>query len=459
MAERYRTQAYFDRLSLPADETDKTFYDDKVPALGLRFRAEGKPKWTLYFQRQGRQRRYVIGPRSLKLEAARDAAQLLQGSIAKGVDIAQVRKDERKKTEQDTFGQAVEKYLEAREKGIWPPNRPAPRATTFAEIKRYLNSDEGYFRPLHRIAVANISRDDVKKRLDEIGRTNGAVAAARARASLSTFFAWAIDAGQCETNPVTNISKQGERESRSRTLGFQEIARIWSAAGELGEYGKIVRLLFLTLCRRDEIGELECAELDKEADAIVLPGTRTKNKLDHLVPLSPLAQEILSGVTRRPGYPHVFGVRKGKPFSGWSKAKAELDEEAGVDGWTLHDIRRSASALERVGIPESIVEALLNHKRPKLSRTYKPHDLYKLAPEKREALNIWALCIRLLCKPKGPALLNAIIRKEEDEVDPARKMMPLRYRIQSAIKAKLNGEAGNVVPLNSVNRKRGAVTQ
>jgi hypothetical protein len=164
MAERYRTQAYFDRLSLPADETDKTFYDDKVPALGLRFRAEGKPKWTLYFQRQGRQRRYVIGPRSLKLEAARDAAQLLQGSIAKGVDIAQVRKDERKKTEQDTFGQAVEKYLEAREKGIWPPNRPAPRATTFAEIKRYLNSDEGYFRPLHRIAVANISRDDVKKR-------------------------------------------------------------------------------------------------------------------------------------------------------------------------------------------------------------------------------------------------------------------------------------------------------
>jgi hypothetical protein len=30
MAERYRTQAYFDRLSLPAGETDKTFYDDRV---------------------------------------------------------------------------------------------------------------------------------------------------------------------------------------------------------------------------------------------------------------------------------------------------------------------------------------------------------------------------------------------------------------------------------------------
>ena len=105
MAKRYLTDAYFDRLSLPAGETDKTFYDDKVTGLGLRFRAEGKPRWTLYYQRQGRQRRYVIGPRSLKLEAARDAAQLLQADIAKGVDILQVRKDERRRLEQDTFGQ------------------------------------------------------------------------------------------------------------------------------------------------------------------------------------------------------------------------------------------------------------------------------------------------------------------------------------------------------------------
>jgi integrase len=456
MAERYRTQAYFDRLSLPAGEADKTYYDDEVPGLGLRFRAEGKPKWTLYYQRQGSQRRHVIGPRSLKIKAARDAAKMLQGDIAKGIDIAQVRKDERKKTEQDTFGQAVEKYLEARQKAVWPPNRAAPRATTYDEIERYLNgakpeteggSRQGYFRPLHRTAVANISRDDIKKRLDEIARVNGAVAAARARTTLSTFFAWAINAGQRDTNPVTNVSKQGEREPRSRTLAFDEIARIWSAAGDLGDYGKIVRLLILTLCRRDEIGELEWAELDKEADAIVLPGARTKNKLEHLVPLSPLAQEIVTGITRRPGYPHVFGLRKDKPFSGWSKAKAELDEESGVDDWTLHDIRRSAGVLERIGIPEFVVEALLNHKRAKLSRTYKPHDLYKLAPEKREALNIWALCIKLLCEPKGPALLNAIIRKEEDEAEPARKMMPLRYRIQSAIQAKLSGETSNVAHL------------
>jgi integrase len=458
MAERYRTQAYFDRMSLPAGETDKTFYDDKVPGLGLRFRAEGKPKWTLYYQRQGSQRRHVIGPRSVKIEAAREAAQLLQADVAKGIDIAQVRKDERKKADQETFGQAVEKYLKARKNGLWPPNRPAPRDTTFGEMDRYLSGAKpkkeggprhGYFQPLHGAAAANISRDDIKKRLEEITRVNGATAAARARSSLSTFFGWAIDEGLCDTNPVTDISKQSEGEPRSRTLAFEEIAKIWSAAGGLGEYGKIVQLLLLTLCRRNEIGELECAELDKEPDAIVLPGARIKNKLDHLVPLSPLAQEIVTGITRRPGYPHLFGLRKNKPFTGWSKAKRKLDEEAGVDGWTHHDTRRSAGILERIGIPESIVDALLNHKRPKLSRTYKPHDLYKLAPEKREALNIWALCIKLLCEPQGPALLNAIIRKEEDEEDSARKMMPLRYRIQSAIQAKLNGETGNVVPLRA----------
>jgi integrase len=268
----------------------------------------------------------------LKLEAAREAAQLLQGDVAKGIDIAQARKDARRKAEQDTFGQAVEKYLDAREKGIWPPRRPAPRATTFAEIKRYLNSDEGYFRPLYRTAVVNISQDDIRKRLDEIARTNGAVSARAARSTLSFFFAWAIDAGQCKANPVSNISKQGEGEPRSRTLAFDEIAKIWSAAGELGEYGTIVRMLLATLCRRDEIGELEWVEVDKEPDAIVLPSARTKNKLEHLVPLSPLAQEIVGSITRRTGYPHLFGLRKEKPFSGWSKAKAELDEEAGHPG-------------------------------------------------------------------------------------------------------------------------------
>jgi hypothetical protein len=35
---------------------------------------------------------------------------------------------------------------------------------------------------------------------------------------------------------------------------------------------------------------------------------------------------------------HVFG-RGDSGYSGWSKAKGELDKKAKVKGWTLHDMR------------------------------------------------------------------------------------------------------------------------
>src|SRR5215207_9947744 len=62
------------------------------------------------------------------------------------------------------------------------------------------------------------------------------------------------------------------------------------------EYGKIVRLLILTLCRRDEIGSLEWAVIDKEARLIRLPGARTKSCREHVVPLSDAAVAILDAV-------------------------------------------------------------------------------------------------------------------------------------------------------------------
>jgi hypothetical protein len=37
---------------------------------------------------------------------------------------------------------------------------------------------------------------------------------------------------------------------------------------------------------------------------------------------------------------HVFTASGKKPYAGETRLKAILDREAGVTGWTLHDIRR-----------------------------------------------------------------------------------------------------------------------
>ena len=52
---------------------------------------------------------------------------------------------------------------------------------------------------------------------------------------------------------------------------------------------------------------------------------RTKNSLQHDVPLSKEAVAVLDRRKRIAERDLVFGARGG-PFSGWSKAKAQLDE-------------------------------------------------------------------------------------------------------------------------------------
>jgi integrase len=127
------------------------------------------------------------------------------------------------------------------------------------------------------------------------------------------------------------------------------------------DHGRIVRLLILTGCRRDEIGSLRWAEIDKESRMIVLPGERTKNSRTHHVPLSKIALDIIEAIPRGVSRDFVFGEGKGG-FSGWSKAKAALDAQLGLKPWRLHDLRRTASTrMGDSGVQPHIIEAVINH--------------------------------------------------------------------------------------------------
>ena len=50
-----------------------------------------------------------------------------------------------------------------------------------------------------------------------------------------------------------------------------------------------------------------------------------------------------------------------KPYDGF-KAKERLDELAGIDAWTLHDLRRTAaSGMAKLGVSVLVIEKILNH--------------------------------------------------------------------------------------------------
>jgi integrase len=92
----------------------------------------------------------------------------------------------------------------------------------------------------------------------------------------------------------------------------------------------------------------------------------------------------------------VFGSGEGG-FSGWSKAKEQLDERiAATFGdrlapWRIHDLRRSfATHAAEMGIQPHIIEAALNHISGAKSGVAGVYNRAAYEPEKRTAMSRWA---------------------------------------------------------------------
>jgi integrase len=375
-------------LKLDRGETDKIFFDDEISGFGVRLRDGGSRKFVLHYRIGGNQRRYTIGAVGvLKLEEAKQRARRALVDVGDGKDPAAQKADAKEDAKQ-SFKTAADDYLEVLQRRV---DAGELRPRSLVEIKRHLLK---HFKPLHKLVLGSISRATVATRLREIAKQNGPGAADRTRSNVSTFFGWAIGEGLCEVNPVDGTNRQAEPAVRERSLildgerpNYDELIAVWKGAPD-NEHGKIVRLLILTLCRRDEIGSLEWAEIDKEARLIRLPGSRTKNGREHVVPLSDPAIAILESIDAREGRDLVFGSGKGG-YSGWSKSKGELDKSVKFKTpWTLHDLRRTGrTGLGILGVAPHIAEAVLNHLPPKLVRTY---DRNAYEREKRQALDLWA---------------------------------------------------------------------
>jgi integrase len=131
---------------------------------------------------------------------------------------------------------------------------------------------------------------------------------------------------------------------------------VWLNAPD-NSYGSILKLLLLTGCRRDEIGGLMWSEVDLNARTITIPGSRTKNKQEHVVPLSDTAMFILAGIAKREGREHVFGRTLAAGFSGWSSAKAEFDALINIPEWVVHDLRRTVrTGIDKLGTPPHLAK-------------------------------------------------------------------------------------------------------
>jgi integrase len=379
------TAAAIGRLRLPPGKTDDIVFDTAIHGFGVRLRDGGNRSFIYQYKLGSKQRRLTIGSVSaVDFGVACETAKDMYAKVRLGGDPAGEKAQARLKAHEAFEAVVTAQYL--------PHKRRELRPQPFKDVERHLLR---YAKPLHRLQLETISRRDIASCLASVRVNVGRVAANRARTSLSALFSWAMGEGLVESNPVVGTLRV-EEKSRERVLDPDELRLIWRAL-PASDFGSIMKLLALTGARAGEIAGLRREEL--RDGTILLPGSRTKNGREHLIPLSEAARAILTAALARHDEETrrlVFGRRVG-PFSGWSKCKLALDqritEVAGkpLAPWRVHDLRRSfATHAAGIGIQPHIIEACLNHFSGHKGGVAGIYNRSTYEPEKRTALETWA---------------------------------------------------------------------
>jgi integrase len=190
---------------------------------------------------------------------------------------------------------------------------------------------------------------------------------------------------------------------RRRILSHAELKAVWKAAGQLGVYGTLVRVLALTGQRVSEWAKARRTELidDDGMQLLSIGGDRYKNGEGHELPITPKVRELLGTLPVFEGSPWLFSVTGRQHLNDLSRAKTRLDKASGVSGFCLHDIRRTMrTELGNLRVPYETAERTIGHSMGTLSQTY---DLGNHRNAKMDALLAWeARLLSIVEQPPSP---------------------------------------------------------
>jgi integrase len=380
------------RRAAPPATGQTEIWDSAIPGFGVRITPKGARSFVLLYRYQGHPRRWTLGRYpAISLADARQMASDALTKLEAGKDPQAAEIEQGATLFADTLERFFTTYCDQH-------NRPS----TAAETRR--NMSAIFLPPWKNRTLASITRVDVLTITDGLIAKGSPSAARHAHSHARKFFSWCVERGLVEASPMTSLRPPVRAQNRARALSLPELVAVYDAAGQIGyPFGTIVRLLILTGQRRGEVTGMEWSELDVTAALWTIPAVRSKNGRAHALPLAPVALNTIETIPRL-SQRFAFPARGNDDatFSGWSKAKRELDAMIGISDWTLHDLRRSmATSLASLGTPPHIVERILNHAGGTFAGVAGVYNRFEYADEMREALQHWEHALLISDHPRA----------------------------------------------------------
>jgi integrase len=373
------------RLELP---------DGALPGFYLVVQPSGAKSWAVRYRVDGKPKKFTLGPYPrLSLGDAREQGRTALRLASEGRDPAALRIAAEREADAITrlrFGAVVAEFIERYAK---------PRNRTWPETERLLTKAD--LAPWQDRDLRSISRQEILSLLDRMVERGAPIQANRLVAALRRFFSWAVERGLLEASPIASLKPPSAEAPRDRVLSDEELRAIWLAADEIGyPFGRAVQLMILTGQRRSEVLEAEWREIDLQRGLWSIPRERAKNGSGHVVPLVPVAIDLIRNLPRI-GAPQtfLFTTNGSTPFSGVSKSVERLSALANENHysdlelapWRLHDLRRTfATGCARLGVPLHVVEKCLNHTSGTFSGIVAVYQRHDFLEERRQALLAWS---------------------------------------------------------------------
>jgi len=403
--------------------------DGLLPGLYLILQPSGAKSWAVRYRRNGKPRKYTLGPYpALQLADAREQGRAALLRAQTGGDPALEKKVERKRSSEgkDTFEAVARLFIERHQK---PKNRswretarllgiiPDPANRDPSDPKTFVLAKGGITAGWRERRVTEVKRAEIIALLDDIVDRGAPIAANRTLAALRKLFNWCMERDIIEASPCAGVKPPSSENRNNRFLSNSEIRWLWQTADEdTGPFGAYVKVLLLSGQRKSEI--LNIAEPEIDADGVLLlPSARTKNKREHAVPLCKTALALLGSAPRVSGKRGFYFTTNGTtPLSGFSKvqgrfrkrmlelAREEQGRDAEIRHWSWHSLRHTFKTwMQENRVDKDVRNAVQNHYDDDMDSRYGHYSFLK---EKRQVLNDWESHVLTVTASKGADVIK-----------------------------------------------------
>ena len=408
------TNGLLERASCPPGEAEVLLKDAEKPGLRLRITHAGK-HWSFEARINGKLLKRSLGAwPAIGLSEAREEAHRLRGMAERGIDPRDAERE-----------QAAAKAVQAA--------AAAAQAATIAEVwAAYVAERTPHWGELHRKDHERLTRagGETSKRgtrgrgvtiagplhpllaLPLRDLTAPVIEAWAARETqtrptparlawrlLKAFLSWCAEQPQYapvlgSTNPAkTKKAREalGKPKAKDDSLLKEQLPAWFAAVRNISNptVAAYLQTLLLTGARPGEVLAMRWDDLNTQWKGLTI---RDKVEGERVIPLTPYVSQMLAALPRRNEFVFASNRNENKPLTEPNHAHDKACAVAGIDGLTLHGLRRSFGTLsEWLEVPAGVVAQIQGHKPSATAEKHyrvRPLDLLRVHHERIEA---WAL--------------------------------------------------------------------